>query len=338
MVAGQKWGENISSHFFILATDSEYNGIANRNKAERNTMENRIWLYDYHLFEGGEGTGAEASTTATSTQAKEEKPKVEYGKAKGNDAARSQVGSDNGGQQSLDAEWKALTGKGGKYHDLYGAEVSKAIQDRFKNQADLQGQVDQITEDLSPLFMNYGLKSGDYEGLKNAIANDDAFYQAQAEREGIDVQQYKENLKLKAEAERGRQITEAYEEQMRQNEMFAQWEAEAAELQQAFPAFDLGLELESNERFAQMIYNGVPVHDAFLASHASEIFAGNTAYASAQATQNVINTIQQRAARPAEGAMHPGAAIVRKSDPSKLSDEDIDEINRRVANGEVISF
>ena len=299
-------------------------------------MENRTWLYDYHLFNGeGGGEGATASTTAPSEPAKE---RVEYGKAKGNDGANSQVGSDNGGQNNLDAEWKTLTGKGGKFHDLYGAGVSKAVQERLKNQADLQGQVDQITEDLSPLFMNYGLKSGDYEGLKNAIANDDAFYQAQAEKEGIDVQQYKENLKLKAEAERGRQITEAYEQQQRQNEMFSQWESEAAELQQAFPAFDLGLELESNERFAKMIYNGVPVQDAFLATHASEIFAGSNANATARATQNVINTIQQRASRPAEGAIHPGAAIVRKSDPSRLSDEDIDEINRRVAMGETVSF
>ena len=188
------------------------------------------------------------------------------------------------------------------------------------------------------MFMTYGLELGDYEGLTQAIANDDAFYQAQAEREGIDVQQYKENLKLKADAERGRQITEAYEQQQRQNEMFAQWEGEAAELQQVFPAFDLGLELESNERFAHMIYDGVPVRDAFLATHASEIFAGANANATANATQNVLNTIQQRASRPAEGAIHPGAAIVRKSDPSKLSDEDIDEINRRVAMGETISF
>lgn len=299
-------------------------------------MKNRIWLYDYHLFEGEGGEGATASTTAPSEPAKE---RVEYGKAKGNDGANSQVGTDNGGQaQDLDAEWKALTGKGGRYHDLYGADVSKAIQDRFKNQADLQGQVDQITEDLSPLFMNYGLKSGDYEGLKDAIAHDDSFYQAQAEREGIDVEQYKENLKLKADAERGRQITEAYEQQQRQNEMFAQWEGEAAELQQAFPAFDLGLELESNERFAKLVYNGASVQDAFLATHASEIFAGSNANASAVATQNVISTIQQRASRPAEGAIHPGGAIVRKSDPSTLSDEDIDEINRRVAMGETISF
>ena len=293
-------------------------------------------LYDFHLFDG-EGAGAEASTAAS--EQTESKPKVEYGKSKGEGAAPSQVGSDNAAEgRTPEAEFAELIGKGGKYHDIYGQMVSNVIQDRFKNQRDLQGQVDQISNDLSPLFMNYGLKPGDFEGLKNAIANDDVFFQAQAERAGLDVQQYKENLRLKAEAERGRQITEAYEQQQRQNALFAQWEAEAAQLQQAFPAFDLGKEIESNEDFARLISNGVPVRNAFLTVHAEEIFQGSNAHASAQATKNVVNAIQQRAARPSEGAMHQQAAVVRKTDPSSLSNDDIDEINRRVAMGETVSF
>ena len=307
-------------------------GIANRNKAERNSMNNRILLYDFHLFDG-EGAGAEASTAGS--EQTEQKPVVEYGKSRGEGAATSQVGTDSA---SPEEEFAALVGKGGKYHDIYGQMVSNVIQDRFKNQRDLQGQVDRITNDLSPLFMNYGLDAGDYEGLKNAIANDDAFFQAQAERAGLDVDQYRENLRLKAEAERGRQITQAYEEQQRRNAMYAQWESEAEELQQAFPNFDLGLEIEHNEEFGRLISNGVSVRNAFLTTHAEDIFAGANAHAETVATQNVLNTIHQRASRPAEGAMRPGAAIVRKSDPSSLSNEDLDEINRRVAMGEAISF
>ena len=295
-------------------------------------MNNETLLYDFHLFDGEGGDGAEASSAESTQDAK----KVVYGKSEGESSAPSQVGSDNGNEaDDRIAKWNAIKGE---YKDLYGQDVSDAIQHRFKNQKDLQGQVDQISNDLSPLFMNYGLKSGDFEGLKNAIANDDVFFQAQAEKAGLDVDQYKENLKLKAEAERGRQITAAYEEQQRQNALFSQWETEAAELQQAFPAFDLGLEIQSNEEFAKLISNGVPVRNAFLTTHAEEIFANSNAYAESQATQNVLNNIRQRASRPSEGAMHPNAAITRKSDPSSLSSDDIDEINRRVAEGEVISF
>lgn len=297
-------------------------------------MENRIVLYDFHLFDG-EGAGAETASTA---ETKSDVRNVQYGKSKDEVSAPSHLGNDRASGESPEAEFAALVGKGGRYHDIYGQMVSSAIQDRFKNQRDLQGQVDRISDGLSPLWANYGLKAGDFEGLERAIANDDAFYKAGAERAGLGVEQYKENLRLKAEAERGRAITEAYEEQQRRNEMFAQWEQESAELQTAFPAFDLGLELEHNEEFARLITNGVPVRTAFLTTHADEIFAGASAHAETQATQNVLSAIQQRSARPAEGAMHPGAAIVRKSDPSRLSNEDIDEINRRVAQGETVSF
>ena len=333
MAEGRISGGRIYPLTYLLCLQIVNIGIAIRNKAERNTMENRIWLYDFHLFEDG-GAGAEASTAGSESDVSN----IQYGKSKDKENAPSQVGADSGAQDDLSAEWEALTGKGGKFHDLYGQNVSKVIQDRFKNQRDLSGQIDQISDGLSPLFMNYGLEAGDFEGLSKAIANDDAFYRAGAERAGLDVNQYKENLKLKAEAERGRQITEAYEAQQRQNEMFAQWESEAADLQQAFPAFDLGLELEHNEGFAKMLMNGVPVRDAFLAAHASEIFANANAHAEAQATQNVVTAIQNRAARPVEGAMHPGAAVVRKTDPSSLTEKDIDEINRRVAMGETVSF
>ena len=60
-------------------------------------MENRILLYDVHLLDG-EGAGAATASTAGSEQASQEQPKVEYGKAKGDGSANSQVGSDNGGQ------------------------------------------------------------------------------------------------------------------------------------------------------------------------------------------------------------------------------------------------
>lgn len=301
-------------------------------------MKNKFIL-DFHLFDGEGGMG-DSGAASTQSDSKQDVKKVEYGRAsEGEGQTPSQVGSDDASMgDSLDAEWASLVGKGGRFHDLYGQAVSSAIQDRFKNQANLQAQVDGIAEDLSPLFMNYGLDSGDFEGLKQAIANDDAFFQAGAERAGLDIDQYKQNLKLQAEAERGRRITEAYEREQAKQQKFAEWEAGARELQEAFPAFDLGLEIQSNERFAELLNNGATVAEAFAVTHLSEIQQGANAYATRTATQNIVNTIQSRAARPIENGMNHAAAIQRKSDPSSLTDDDIDEINRRVANGEAISF
>ena len=296
-------------------------------------MKNNMIL-DFHLFEDG-GAGEAASSSDSSQDVKN----IQYGKSAGDGQTSSQVGSDNGSEvNDLNAEWEALTGKGGKFHDMLGQRVSTAIQDRFRNQADLQAQVDEITDGLSPLFQNYGLNAGDFEGLKNAIANDDVFYQAGAEKAGLDIQHYKEMLKLKADSERLNKINEAYQKEQARQAKFQEWEADAAELQQAFPGFDLGLEIQSNESFAQLIDNGVDVRTAFLTTHMDEILNGTKAYEQMTATQNVVNTIQKRASRPMEGALSHAPAIQRKTDPSSLSDADLDEINRRVARGEVISF
>ena len=306
-------------------------------------MKTKEFAYSFHIFDGEGGMGASSAEASMSgpEQGMNEQPQIVYGKdPRGNGQTTGQVGSDEAAQgMTPEAEFAELIGKGGRFHDIYGQTVSKAIQDRFKNQADLQAQMNSISEGLSPLFMNYGLETGDFEGLSNAIAQDDAFFKANAEKAGLDVEQYKRQLQLEAEAERGRRITEQYEQQQRQNAMFARWENEAAMLQQQFPNFDLGLELQNNPTFASYLNYGASVNDAFLLSHMGEIMGGMNNAASQQATQNVVSAIQQRAARPPENglSMH-NPAIQRRSDPSQLTDEDFDEINRIVSEGGTVSF
>lgn len=317
-------------------------------------MEETKYILNFYRHDGegaGDGSGslgAEASAWMDSIGMEdpfrqpgaESSDRIEYGLPK-DEAQASQVGSDNDAAdeaEDLNAEWETLTGKGGKFHDMLGQRVSNAIQDRFKNQANLQGQVDQISEDLAPLFANYGLKAGDFEGLKNAVANDEAFYRAGAERAGLDIDQYKENLRLKAEAERGRRITEAYEQQQRQNEMFERWESEADELRRAFPNFDLGLEMQMNEEFARLISGGLSVRQAFVSTHVDEIMNGATQETARQTSQNVVRNIQSRAARPSENGLRHAPAIQRKSDPSSLTNDDMDEILRRVQEGDSFAF
>ena len=321
------------------------------NNRKETAMEYKTRIPDFYAFDGegdGGSLGAEASAFMqeigmddpfAQRQPGADPEHIEYGIAPEGEAQASQVGSDETAYEDLNAEFEALTGKGGKFHDLLGQRVSDAIQNRFRNQADLQGQVNKIADDLSPLFLNYGLKAGDFEGLKNAIASDENFYKAGAEREGLDIEQYKENLRLKADAERGRQITEQYEQQQRQNEMFSRWEREADELKQHFPNFDLGMELETNEDFGRMISNGLSVEQAFVATHIGEIMSGTANQSAQQASQDVVRNIRARAARPSENGLRHAPAIQRRSDPSSLTNEDMDEILRRVTEeGASVSF
>ena len=307
-------------------------------------MSDKILRLDFFRFDG-EGGGAPGAmsmdgpgTQASAQSQPSEKKTVVYGKSSEGEGGASQVGSDRSKAEDLEAEFAELIGKGGRYHDIYGQKVSETVQNRFKNQQDLQAEMDEISEGLAPLFTNYGIKSGDFEGLKNAIANDDAFYQSGAEKAGLTVEQYKHQLKLQADSDRLQQITESYQREQAMQEQFAQAEADAEELRQAFPNFDLGLEMDNNEGFVQLLQNGVDVKTAFFATHANEIFAGASNEAQQTARRDAVSAIRQRASRPMESAMSYSPAIERRSDPSKLTDEDMDEINRIVSEGGVVSF
>lgn len=238
-------------------------------------------------------------------------------------------------EESVQAEetFQDLIKKGGKYHDEYGQMVSQAIQQRFRNQADYESTVAGYNEALSPLFDKYGIDVGDIEGLSNAISQDDSNYSDGAEREGLTVEQYRRNLQLQREAERGREIAEAYEAEQRRNEMYAQWDADAEQLKEVMPNFDLGAEIQNNESFANLIDNGVSVRDAFFATHANEILSGLSNESSADAKRDVVNNIKTRAARPPENGMRHNPATTRKLDPSQFTDDDMDRILRDVANG-----
>ncbi len=65
----------------------------------------------------------------------------------------------------------------------------------------------------------------------------------------------------------------------------------------------------------------------------NEILDGSMNMTAQQTRQSMVDTMRQKAARPAENGMRQSAAVIRKSDPSKLTDADIDKIFDEVEAG-----
>lgn len=313
----------------------------------------------FHLFDGDGGDGGNGGDGAISAEARAfadsigmseysqdtSDGSVEYGLPVDGES-ESQVGTDTGadGQEqsastgadtaeSLEAEFNQLIGKGGKFAELYGQKVQGAINSRFKNAQDWQGQLEATNDAISILYSKYNLEVGDVEGLKNAIAGDDELISSAAEREGFTVDAYRENLNLKAEAAKGRALAESIKQETEKRETFERWDREAEELKQAFPNFDLKAEL-ANENFVAALNRVGNVQDAFTIAHAQDIISG----AMASGRQTTIQNLQKQAARPAENGVSHQAAVQRKTDPSKLTDEDMDRIFSGVAQGKSYRF
>lgn len=297
-----------------------------------------------HMFDGGAAGGAEGGAEgAASTQDSGAEPTVVYGKEPAADDGTSQVGSDEGGdgpdgnepEEDIDAEFEELIK--GKYKQQFDGRVHSIMQNRFKNAQDAKDVAAKWQGATAALAAMYGIDGTDPDALKDAIEKDDGLFSAQAEAQGLTPEQFRENLRLRMDAQTGRNMQEQMRIEAEKQAMFQRWESEAAELTETFPNFDLAYELE-NEAFLDGLSRGLSVRDAFFVAHMDEIVAGSNAAAKSEATQKVVDNFNQRAARPAENGASHKPAVIRKTDPSKFTDADLDEIARRSRRGETIRF
>ena len=166
-------------------------------------MKNIYELLHAHMFDGAEGAGAEASNSAEGGEpGANAEPTVVYGKGEENDPEGQDGADDNAGEGNepdLDSEFDELAK--GKYKEQFDSRVKAAIDRRFKNAENYQRTIGEYEDATALLFTKYGLKAGDTKGLKNAIENDDGIYASAAEEEGVTPDRYRENLRLKADAE-----------------------------------------------------------------------------------------------------------------------------------------
>lgn len=297
-----------------------------------------------HMFDGGAAGGAEGGAEgAASTQDSGAEPTVVYGKDPAADDSTSQVGSDEGGddpdgnepKEDIDAEFEELIK--GKYKQQFDGRVHSIMQNRFKNAQDAKDVAAKWQGATAALAAMYGIDGTDPDALKDAIEKDDGLFSAQAEAQGLTPEQFRENLRLRMDAQTGRNMQEQMRIEAEKQATFQRWESEAAELTETFPNFDLAYELE-NEAFLDGLNRGLSVRDAFFVAHMDEIVAGSNAAAKSEATQKVVDNFNQRAARPAENGASHKPAVIRKTDPSKFTDADLDEIARRSRRGETIRF
>ena len=284
-----------------------------------------------------EGTGeGSQQAAAANTRAKNDLSNVRYGKQTDNqpDAPAEQ----NNASERITFEELIK----GDYKDDYQKSFQKAFNERFKQQKQAEEALKQQMEALNPLMdmlaSKYGIDAKDTEALMKAIDTDDAYYEQEAASKGMSVEQLKASKKMEAENIRLRQqMQERMQDEQIQKNM-QEWYRQGEELKSTYPNFDFKTESQ-NKDFRDLIMRGIPVKTAYETIHLDEIMSGAMQYTAQKVAQQVSQNIQTRAQRPAEnGASSNNAGIVTKTDVSKLTKQDRQEIIRRVQRGENISF
>lgn len=226
----------------------------------------------------------------------------------------------------------------GEYNREFGEMIVQATQKAYDSILNEQGPVGRI---LNALGQKYGTAPGDYEALAAAVeggvVKDDAYYEDMAMKKGISVQLAKEMDALESENAKHRAAEQQRAEAAKMEAIQQEWDAAVERIRAEDPGFDVKTALADPD-FAQMLKLGVKMEDAYKARYFDDIMARRTTQTAKTVEKGVEARIRQRGARPSENGTNPGGAAVLKTDVSKLTPAQCEELERRAMRGQIITF
>lgn len=213
----------------------------------------------------------------------------------------SDGGAPDAGVTGNDAEFEALIK--GKFKQAYDARVQDTISRRLKQAKQAEQQLQALSPLLGTLARKYGVEEHDIEGLTAAVTGK------------------AESAPETAEADR------IYESLVQQSE----------DTRRLYPAFEMAAELQ-DPGFRALLQAGHDVRSAYEAIHAKEILSAAVAFTARTVEQRISKKIAAVGARPDETAMGAASPATVKQDVSRLTKQEIEEVARRVARGERVTF
>lgn len=226
----------------------------------------------------------------------------------------------------------------GEYKSEFDARVQNIINKRFGKVQQTEEQMKSLQPVLDMLSQKYGVDKGDFDSLSKAIQDDDAYYEEEALKKGLSVKQLKEMKKLERENEGLKRAQEEAQAKQQSQQILSKWMQQTDEFNTKYGMnIDFGIEAQ-NPDFVAILKNGSSVEAAYRAVHFDEMMGGAMFKTAQAVTEKMANNLQAKASRPVENGISSRATATVKTDVNSLTRKDREEIERRVARGERISF
>ncbi|WP_407382799.1 hypothetical protein [Ruminococcus sp.] len=292
---------------------------------------------------GAEGTGATEAVAAPQQRVNSKNPLADmvYGKqAESAVQPTSQAQEETITPEQLSSEFKELTKKGGKYADQFRKATEGIVKNRLRGTKEQVAKLEALTPTIELLAQKYGVDSGDknfVEALNRAIEEDDTFYADEAAERGISVEELKHIKRLERDNAALRRVQHDIDARIQFDERVKEWSKQAEEAQKIYPSLDLMDEM-SNPQFFDLLMNNIDVKTAYKVIHDDELTAAAMQFAAKTVEKKVVNSMAANAKRPNENGVSATNSQIAKRDVASLTRADRDEIRRRVARGEEVSF
>ena len=232
----------------------------------------------------------------------------------------------------------------GEYADLTEELMQNAVTEatrRLEASPAMKGLMQALQE-------KYGTDANDLVALTEAVRNgavkDDAYYEKLAMEKGVSTRTARELDKLESQNKHlteQQQMIQQMERQRAQQARIAELQAgldrEAEQLKAQYPDFNMA-EVLANPEVEKMMRSGVSMTNAYRSAYFDHILKQQQAATARQVEQGVVNRMQQRNARPGENGTRPGGAVQTKIDVSHMSRKEMEEMEKRVMRGEVITL
>lgn len=299
-----------------------------------------------------EGSPSQSAQSAASSPeggalGSEEKSELDEEAAENQNEAEGKDGEEKGeGKTKSPEERRKAFGEllRGEYADLTEELMQNAVTEatrRLEASPAMKGLMQALQE-------KYGTDANDLVALTEAVRNgavkDDAYYEKLAMEKGVSTKTAREldklesqNKQLTEQQQLIRQMERQREQQARIAELQAGWDREAEQLKAQYPDFNMA-EVLANPEVEKMMRSGVSMTNAYRSAYFDHILKQQQAATAQQVEQGVVNRMQQRNARPGENGTRPGGAVQTKIDVSHMSRKEMEEMEKRVMRGEVITL
>lgn len=288
----------------------------------------RNWPDIQYFAEGGAGA-AGAGVAAEAAGAAEGTPA-----AAGNEKSAGTASPQQPGPDKMTLFRGMITGE---YKDEFGQEMQRIIDKRFAKSKQTEASLKAVQPIIGMLAEKYGVKPEDIAGLGKAIEADQSFWEEDAARAGMSVEQYKNYKRLERE---NAQLLAAQRESAShdaEQQALAQLNAEVEEAKKFYPGLDLEAELndpQNGPHFAKLLNSGIDVKTCYEVLHHDEIMMGAMQYAGRKAAQGVAASVQANRNRPPENGGGRTGAVNGTPDVAHMSKADRRALIERARSGE----